>query len=116
MRVFAFGLLFLTAVGCASARLVSIDQEGGVVAVPTPSSRNMRKAQEIMARQAPNGFTIVKEGETDAGPPIERVHTSTDTHGSQVLSAMHLAPINQQTTQTTTYEQRKEWWIWFKKK
>lgn len=116
MRIFSLSLIIFAGIGCASARLVSVDREGGVIAVPSRSSRHLRKAEQLMAREAPNGFEIVKEGETAVGPPIEHVQTSTDTRGSQVLSALHVAPINQQTTQTTTYEERKEWWIWFKKK
>lgn len=116
MRLIAIALLLLAGLGCASARLVSVDREGGVVAIPNRSPRHMRKAMELMARESPGGYVIDKEGEMDAGPPIEHVQTSTDTRGSQVLSALHIAPINQQTTETRIFEQRKEWWIWFKKK
>jgi len=114
--MFCLGMLLLVGIGCANARLVSVDRDGGVIAVPSRSSRHLRKAEEIMARESPNGYEIVKEGEQSAGPPIEHRQTSTDTRGSQVLSAMHIAPINQRTTETTTFEERKEWWIWFKKK
>ena len=106
--------------GCAgSARLVARDNSGGIVAVPENSNRwptfYRKHAEELMQANCPDGYTITKEEEVVVGQ-IQYTHTTTDRTGSPFLAALHIDPINERSNQTTSYEDRKEWRIYFQAK
>jgi hypothetical protein len=106
--------------GCAgTARLVSLDSGGGVVAVPENSNRwpsfYRKQAEELMKANCPDGYTIVKEEEVVVGQ-TQHTHTTTDRSGSPLLAALHIDPINENSNQTTSYEDRKEWRIYYQAK
>jgi hypothetical protein len=103
--------------GCANhARLVERDNTGGIVAVPENSNRwpsyNRKHAEELMRANCPQGYTIVKEEEVVVGQ-TQHTQTNTDRSGSQVLAALHIDPVNEKTNQTTFYDDKKEWRIYY---
>ena len=65
LRTAALAVL-LAVCGCTQARYVMTDQYGGVVAIPNNSnswpSYNRKHAEELMARQCPQGYVIEQEG------------------------------------------------------
>jgi hypothetical protein len=106
--------------GCAgTARLVSRDSNSGVVAVPENSNRwpsfYRKHAEELMKANCPDGYTIVKEEEVVVGQ-TQHTHTTTDRSGSPLLAALHIDPINENSNQTTSYDDRKEWRIYYQAK
>src|SRR5262249_7797745 len=46
----------------------------------------------------------------------QRTLTTTDRTGSPLLAALHIDPMNERSNQTTSYEDRKEWRIYFQAK
>jgi len=106
--------------GCAgSARLVARDSNSGIVAVPENSNRwptfYRKHAEEMMQANCPEGYTITREEEVVIGQ-TQHTLTSTDRTGSPLLAALHIDPINERSNQTTSYEDRKEWRIYFQGK
>jgi hypothetical protein len=57
--------------GCASARIVQVTPEGGVVAIPSNTNswpqRHRDQAAKLMAERCPNGYDIVHEEEVVIG-------------------------------------------------
>lgn len=111
------GFSVLLIAGCNSARLVSATGDGGVVAIPDNSdswpSYNMRKAQELMQKQCPNGYQIVRQEEVVVG---QTTTTNTDQNTKEVPLVKGLVMDVQQTTRnTTTVRDQTEWRIYYKK-
>lgn len=111
------GVTVLMTTGCSSARLVSSTPDGGCVAVADNSdswpSRNMTKARELMSKQCPAGYSIVKEEEVVVGQT-----TTNDTEQStkEVPLVKGLVLDVQQTTRnTTSVRDQTEWRIWYRK-
>jgi hypothetical protein len=110
--------LFMGLCGCASpARLVSYDAGGGVVAIPNNSDAwptyNRRHAEELMRAKFPGGYVIEKEEEVVVGQ-TQHTFTNTQRSGDATLAALHIAPVNENTNQTTSVEDQKEWRIYFR--
>lgn len=87
--------------GCGTARVVSRDPDGGVVAIPENSNswpccyRN--RALELIKEDCPHGYVIAREGEVPVG-------TMTSEHGSADSG-----------THVTTTETRTEYRIEYRK-
>lgn len=107
-RALLWAGLLLALVGCAGPRFVSIDANGGCVAVPDDSDGwpyyYHTSAEKLIRDKCPNGYRILKEEEVVVGK-----HTTTN--------AQRNTKNNQQTeTDTTEVRDRTEWRIWFEKK
>src|SRR5260221_4038261 len=114
------GWIATMGLGCAHARVVERHEDGsGVVAIPDNTnswpSRNHRRAEQLIAQQCPTGYIIEREQEVSVGP-IADTHTNTSTHSVPVLTPLGLAPSTADTQQTTSYQDVKEWRIWYRPK
>jgi hypothetical protein len=102
--------------GCCNARLVSLDQNGGVVAIPSNTNfwptYYRDKAEALIAQKCPEGYQIEREEEFVVGT-THIVRTNTEKTGDPLLAALKIAPIEEQTTQTTSSTDQTEWRIWF---
>jgi hypothetical protein len=65
-----------------------------------------------MRERCPQGYVVAKEEEVVVGQ-TQHTYTNTDRTGDATLAALHIAPINTRTDQTTTVEDKKEWRIYF---
>lgn len=103
--------VILAACGCSQARLVSVDSSGGIVAIPNNTNRwpcyNRKAADELMARQFPEGYLVDSEGEVVIGRT-----TTVDTTGNRDSAASQLLGIGQQTERTVSHDVT-EWHIRF---
>ena len=111
------GSLLALGMGCSHARLVEIHSDGGgVFAVPDNTNSwpnyNHKHAEELMARQCPQGYVIDRESEIVVGQ-VAHTDTETEQHKVPVLTSIGLAPAKLETQQTTSYVDQKEWRIWF---
>lgn len=71
-RLFVPAVLLLAGLaGCTSARVVSLSQDGGVVAIPGNSNHwpfyYRDEAERVMAQKCPNGYEVVREEEVVVG-------------------------------------------------
>lgn len=138
---FMLGLIGLT--GCASARYVQVDQEGGIVAIPSNSnvwpSYHRDKAEALMRQKCPNGYVIEREEEAVTGTVA---HTSGQTNtretptlllggtegrtekkgrherSSETVGALAipLGEVAQTSEHSTTYHNLTEWRIYYRTK
>ena len=111
------GLTVLMAAGCTSPRLVSQDTRGGCVAIADSSdiwpSYNMTKAKDLINKQCPTGYTIVKQQEVVVG---QQTTNSTERNSQEVPIAKGVAVDVQQTTRnTSTTRDQTEYRIWYQK-
>ena len=71
LRVAALGALLVGLGGCASARYVAVDADGGIVAIPNNTNcwptYNRKAAEELMRQKCPQGYVIDREGEAVVG-------------------------------------------------
>jgi hypothetical protein len=130
-------------VGCSSARLVYVDKEGGIVAIPNNSNRwpsyHRHDAEELIRRRCPNGYDIVKEEEVVTGQ-VAHTDSKTDVQEAPALVlggvegqsaergkrasyteqfgnvAVPLGQSQQVTRQTTSVSDVTEWRIYFRAK
>ncbi|MFL5339359.1 MAG: hypothetical protein ACJ8F7_04250 [Gemmataceae bacterium] len=112
----AFALLPLIAIGCAEARYVTLEQNGGVVAIANNSDSwpnyNRKHAEELMAKKCPDGYVIDHEEEVVTGQ-TQHIQTNSNRTGDPLLAALHIAPVQEETHQTTEFTDQREWRIWF---
>ena len=105
--------------GCNSARYVTVDSTGGVVAIPSNSNSwptyNHRHAEELIQAKCPGGYVIDREEEFVTGT-TEYVDSTTNTKGDQMLAALRIAPVTQETQQRTTTSNQTEWRIYYHRK
>src|SRR5688572_3683947 len=96
-------LATLTLTGCSNARLVDCTPDGGCVAIQSNTdswpSYNMTKARELMSKECPNGYTIVKQAEVVVG---QTTTNNTTQNTKEVPLVKGLVLDVQQTTQNTT--------------
>lgn len=110
------GLLPLSA-GCQSARVVSKSEEGGVIAIPANNDmwpfHYRTKAQELLARECPEGYVIELEEEYVTGQA-----TSTNVEDkSRTQQITKNASVTLDSTQTnSTTSNVTEWRIHYRKK
>jgi hypothetical protein len=114
----SLALLVLSIAGCANARLVNTTASGGCVAIPSNSDTwpayNRRHAMELIAKQCPTGYTIVREEEVVTG---QTTTNSTQTDTKQVPLMKGVAMDVRQTTQNTaSVHDQTEWRIWYERK
>jgi hypothetical protein len=113
------GLMGLS--GCGTARLVQVDQGGGVVAIPANTNAwptNYRKqAEELMRQQCPAGYEIVSEREEVVGH-VETTDTETQAppRAEFVGVSVPLDNSPERTKQTTHVQDVTEWRIYFRHK
>jgi hypothetical protein len=112
-------LLLATLTGCVSpARYVAVDGNSGVVAMPDNSDSwpcyNRRHAEELMKKKFPEGYVIDKEEEVVVGQ-TQFTNRNQQTTGNPLLAALYVAPVVDETHETTTYHDQKEWRIYFRK-
>lgn len=104
----------LGAGGCSTARLVSCDSTGGVVAMPSNTdmwpTHYRKSAEEIMAKKFPQGYVIEGEGEVVVGQRVTDHVT-----GNNNSAASTLFGINSENHDTQTHD-IKEWQIRFRAK
>lgn len=116
--IWLVGIAIIALAGCANPRLVDVSPTGGCVAVADNSDSwpnyNRRKALELIAKQCPNGYTIVSEKEVVIG---QTTTNSTEKNTKEVPLAKGLALDIQQTTHNTTnVRDQTEWRITYQKK
>ena len=105
--------------GCSNnARLVSTTSSAGVVAVADNSDSwpnyNRSKAMELIKKQCPSGYTILKEEETVVG---QTTTNSTQNNTKEVPLMKGVAVDIQQTSHnTTSVRDQTEWRIWYQKR
>lgn len=103
--------------GCNAARFVNVAPGEGVVAIPCNSDTwpyyHRSRAEELMAKHCPQGYEVVREEEVVTGT-TEHTHTNVEKTGNPLLAAVHIAPVNERTNQTTTYQNQTEWRIFFR--
>src|SRR5262245_17737174 len=104
--------------GCSSARLVSSDPRGGVIAIPDSSDSwpayHMTKARELMQKECPAGYTIVKQEEVVVGQTT--THNKEQSTKEVPLVAGLVMDVQQTTRNTTNVRDQTEWRIWYQRK
>jgi hypothetical protein len=113
-RALRVAALALGMCGCTSARIVSRDPTGGVVAIPSNSdnwpTHYRASAEALMAKQCPKGYVIDTEGEVVIGQSVND-HINADPASLSSLLFGIGSP------QYTTWTQDiKEWQIRFRAK
>ena len=68
----ALAALLLGLGGCSSARMVTTDAYGGVVAIPRNNASNRKAAEELMKEKCPQGYVIDSEREVVIGHTSEQ--------------------------------------------
>ena len=110
-----WGLLVVLS-GCSSARYVSSEPNGGVVAIPHNSNSwpdyNRKHAEELMKQQCPEGYVIDREAEVVVGS-TEHTNVSTEKKGDALLAAVKLGSVEENRRETTYRTDQTEWRIWF---
>ena len=105
--------------GCNSARLVTVEKTGGVVAIPNNTnnwpSYNRQHAEELMQANCSGGGYVIDREEEFVTGTTQFVNTTTNTKGDRVLAALQIAPVTQESQQQTTTQNHTEWRIWFNK-
>jgi hypothetical protein len=103
------------ATGCGSARLVAVDQGGGVVAIPSNTNfwptYYREKAELLIAEKAPGGYEIVREEEVVTGV-VQQTRNDTKQNDKPVKQG---SLVIQETTQTTEVKSQTEYRITFRK-
>lgn len=94
---FAVIALGLWGLGCGAARFITVDGNGGVIAMPANNESSREKAMKMMNEKCPGGFLIDREEEAQVGT----VTSSNTTYGRYSVNG----------TQTTRAE--TEWRITF---
>ena len=100
------------ACGCATARHVVKDAEGGIVAIPSNSERNREKAVELMKQHLPEGYVIEREEETVIG---QTTHQQVD-HGSTIEGNEKRTSESGQTRATATTVANTEYRIFYRRR
>lgn len=77
----AAAALGLWGLACGSARFITVDGNGGVIAMPANNESSREKAMKMMNEKCPNGFLIDREEEAQVGT-ITSSSTSYGQHGA----------------------------------
>jgi hypothetical protein len=97
-------LLALGSVGCTGPRIISQDQYGGVIAMPSNSNYwptyYRSKAEEMMAKKCPQGFHIEHEEEVVVGQSVTNRNTS-DTQTQDIPGRKNRSDLQVTTTEST---------------
>ncbi len=115
----AWGVLSLGILseGCQSARVISKDESGGVISIPANSDawpfRFRSKANELLAKECPEGYIIEREEEVITGQQTV-VNEEERNRTQQISKRASLSVGNTTTTETTS--DITEWRIHYRKK
>jgi hypothetical protein len=112
-------VLLTTLTGCQTARLVSFDSGGGVVAIPNNSSYCRKQAEELMAQRCPQGYTVVREEEVVVGQVTTADQTSSTDEYSTKVGKKKQAEVGSEITRTSfaqTTQDKTEYRITFQPK
>lgn len=110
--------------GCASARFIQVEREGGVIALPENSNvwptYYRDKAAAMMREKCPSGYEIVREEEVVTGQTAQvNTQTTTTPPPDLVLGGVVAIPMGEaehHTQQTTQYRDMTEWRIHYRAK
>ncbi len=109
-------LAAMSIAGCSNARMLNSTPTGGCVAVANNSdswpSYNMTKAKELMSKQCPKGYRIIREEEVVTG---QDVVNNTQRETKDVPLVKGVSAQVQQTRNTTEVRDRTEYRIWYEK-
>jgi len=98
--------------------MVSCDPDGGVIAIPENTNKwptyYRSAAEELLRAKFPDGYVIEHEEETVVNT-AQQTQTNTNRTGVPILSALHIVPANEVTTQTTMELRETEWRIRYRK-
>jgi hypothetical protein len=104
----------LVVCGCSHARLVQVNQDDAVVAIPNKTNSwptyNRKSAEELMQQQFPEGYVIDHEGEVAIGQ-----HTTENVQGNNHSVASVVFGLANE-TRTTESHNYYEWQIHFHRK
>jgi hypothetical protein len=108
-------LLALT--GCTSARYISMEPDGGVVAIPSNTNTwpNFYRDQavELIKKRCPD-YVLVHEEEVVTGQTTHS-NTNTDKTGNPTMAALGVSPVRENVNTTTYATNQTEWRIYFRK-
>ena len=107
--VILFGLVLAS--GCAAARHIVKDADGGIVAIPSNSERNREKAIELMEQHFPGGYVIEREEETVIA---QTTHHQVD-HGATIEGEAKHTTESSQTRSTATTVPNTEYRIFYRR-
>lgn len=109
--------LLFAVTGCSSARYVSLESNGGVVAIPRNTNSwpdyNRKNAEALMKEKCPEGYVIDREGEVVIGT-TEYTDVTTETKGDALLAAMKISPVEENRSEKTYRTDQTEWRISFR--
>lgn len=112
----AAALALLT--GCNNARYVTVNSQGGVVAIPDNSNHwpdyNRRHAEELMQAKCPGGYVIDREEEVVVGTH-QYTDTTSEKKGDPLLAALQVAPMREDVHEHTSSTNVTEWRITYHK-
>jgi hypothetical protein len=112
--VLLWGAVALAGVGCASARYVHQDANGGVVAMSSNSSGNREKAMKLIQDHVGPGYQIVEEREVVTGQSTTN-HANTQKELTAHSELPFLPAEKQTTVTTTTTRDVTEWQIVYRR-
>ncbi|MCU0706466.1 MAG: hypothetical protein MUF18_21125 [Fimbriiglobus sp.] len=114
LRGMLFAALVAAVVGCANARHIHKDANGGVIAMPADTAANRKKAEKLMLEHVGPGYQVVEEKEVVTGQ-VTTNHSDTQNELG-VHSAIPILPANKQiTTTTTSTKDVTEWHIIYRR-
>lgn len=107
-------VLALAAVGCGTARYVHKDADGGVIAMPSNTPWDHKKADELMKEHVGPNYRVVEEKEVVTGQTTTNL---ADTKKEPTVnSRLPFLPAERQTTTTTTTtHDTTEWQITYRR-
>ncbi|MBM3992970.1 MAG: hypothetical protein FJ303_02270 [Planctomycetes bacterium] len=105
-----------TLTGCSSARIINKTADGGCVAISENSdawpSYNRTKALDLIGKECPKGYKIIREEEFVTGQTVSN-NTTRDTRETPLVKGVSAT---QTTTQRTTdVRDKTEYRIWYQK-
>ncbi len=86
LRKTILGLAALALGACGTARLVSRDPYGGVIALDGDRQKAMEQASQMMAQNCGGPYTVVSEGEQVIGTDVEHTDQSYVTKDGRVVN------------------------------
>lgn len=108
------GAVALTGVGCANARYIQKDANGGVIAMSGNSEANRAKAMKLIQEHVGSGYQIVEEREVVTGQSTTN-HADTQKELTTHSQIPFLPAEKQTTVTTTTHRDITEWQIVYRR-
>jgi hypothetical protein len=98
--------------GCASARYIVKDPDGGIVGIPSNTKKNREKAVALMQQHFPAGYVIEREEETVIGQTTHH-HVN---HGTTIEGDKNRTTEAGQTHATETTVANTEYRIFYRRR